>query len=92
MTRVLQIKKGSFRRVGLVDEPHVRLLDGCYSIYVLAQIAIEVPKKLSEVAHPRQPSDKLGCEPIYTGVLSGKRFPRLTFLRYPLAALFPALD
>ena len=57
MTRVLQIKKGSFRRVGLVDEPHVRLLDGCYSIYVLAQIAIEVPKKLSEVAHPRRPSD-----------------------------------
>jgi hypothetical protein len=63
MTRVLQIKKGSFRRVGIVDEPHVRLLDGCSSIYVLAQIAIdEVPKKLSEVAHQRRQSDKLDYE------------------------------
>jgi hypothetical protein len=77
MTRVLQIKKGSFRRVGLVDEPHVRLLDGCYSIYVLAQIAIEVPKKLSEVAHPRRPSDKLGCEPIYAGGSEWQTLPAI---------------
>jgi hypothetical protein len=92
MTRVLQIKKGSFRRVGLVDEPHVRLLDGCYSIYVLAQIAIEVPKKLSEVAHQRRPATNSAMNLSIRGVLSGKRFPRLTFLRYQLAALFPALD
>jgi hypothetical protein len=50
MTRLIQIKKGSVRRVGLVDEPHVRLLDGCSSIYELAQIAIDAEKKLSEVA------------------------------------------
>ena len=67
MTRVMQIKKGSVRRVGLVDEPHVRLLDGCSSFYELAQTAIDVPKKLSEVAQQRRQGDKLDCEPIYTG-------------------------
>jgi hypothetical protein len=67
MTRVIQIKIGSVRRVGLVDEPHVRLLDGCSSIYQRAQIAIDVPKKLSEVAHQRRQSDKLDCRLIYTG-------------------------
>ena len=74
---MLQIKKGSFRRVGLVDEPHVRLLEGFYSIYGLAQIAIEVPTKLSEVAHPRRPSDKLGCELIHTGGSEWQTLPAI---------------
>ena len=29
MTRLVQIKKGNVRRVALVEEPHLRLLDGC---------------------------------------------------------------
>ena len=66
MTRVLQIKKGSFRH-----------LDGCSSIYMRAQIAIEVPKKLSEVVHPRWPSDKLGCELIYTGGSEWQTLPAI---------------
>jgi hypothetical protein len=66
MTRVLQIKKGSFRH-----------LDGCSSIYVRAQIAIEVPKKLSEAAHPRRPSDKLGYELIYTGDSEWQTLPAI---------------
>ena len=36
--------------------------DGCSSIYVLAQIAIDVTKKPSEVAHQRRQSDKLDYE------------------------------
>ena len=67
MTRLIQIKKGSVRRVGLVEEPHVRLLDGCSSIYELAQIAIDAQKELSAVAHQRRQSDILDYELIYTG-------------------------
>lgn len=67
MTRLIQIKKGSVRRVALVEEPHVRLLDGCSSIYELAQIAIDAQKKLSAVAHQRRQSDILDYELIYTG-------------------------
>ena len=67
MTRLMQIKKGSVRRVALVEEPHLRLLDGCSSIYGLAQIAIDAQKKLSAVAHQRRQSDILDYELIYTG-------------------------
>ena len=81
MTRVLQIKKGSFRH-----------LDGCSSIYVRAQIAIEVPKKLAKWPTRGGQATNSAMNLSIRGVLSGKRFPRLTFLRYQLAALFPALD
>ena len=64
MTRLIQIKKGSVRRVRLVEEPHVRLPDGCSSIYEL-QIAIDAQKKPSAVAHQRLQSD-LDYELIYT--------------------------
>jgi hypothetical protein len=73
----MQIKKGSVRRVGLVDEPHVRLLDGCSSFYELAQTAIDVPKKLSEVAQQRRQGDKLDCEPIYTGRSEWQMLPAI---------------
>ena len=39
MTRLIQIKKGHVRRVALVEEPGVRLLDSCSSIYELAHTA-----------------------------------------------------
>lgn len=41
MTRLVQIKKGIVRRVALVEEPHLRVLDGCNSVYELAQSAIK---------------------------------------------------
>ena len=54
MTRLVQIKNGDVRRVALVEEPHLRLLDGCDSIYELAQIrAMPAGVKLSEVARQR---------------------------------------
>ena len=41
MTRLVQIKKGIVRRVALVEEPQLRVLDGCNSVYELAQSAIK---------------------------------------------------
>lgn len=67
MTRLIQIKKGKIRRVGLVDEPNIRLLDTCSSIYELAHIAIAAGMKLSEVACKRARRETLDYDPIYTG-------------------------
>jgi hypothetical protein len=89
MTRLMQIKKGSVRRVGLVDEPHVRLLDGCSSTYEPTQIAIDVPKKLSEVAHQRRQSDKLDCELIYTARSERQMLPAIDPLQ--VSSLLPYL-
>jgi hypothetical protein len=44
MTRLIQIKKGSVRRVALLEEPHERLLDSGSSIYELVQIAIDAQR------------------------------------------------
>ena len=38
MTRLVQLERGDARRVALVEEPHLRLLDGCSSIYELANV------------------------------------------------------
>jgi hypothetical protein len=67
MTRLIQIKKGNVRRVGLVEEPNIRLLDTCCSIYELAHIAIASGMKLSEVARQRAKHDAIDYDPIYKG-------------------------
>ena len=53
MTRLVQLKRGDARRVALVEEPHLRLLDGCSSIYELANSAIGDGVKLSDLARKR---------------------------------------
>jgi hypothetical protein len=67
MTRLIQIKKGSIRRVALVEEPNVRLLDTCTSIYELAHLAIAAGMKLSDIAQQRARQDTLDYDSIYSG-------------------------
>jgi hypothetical protein len=67
MTRLVQIKKGIVRRVALVEEPHLRVLDGCNSVYELAQSAIEERGKLNEMARKRLASERLDYDLVYNG-------------------------
>ncbi|MGA8274068.1 MAG: AraD1 family protein [Candidatus Sulfotelmatobacter sp.] len=67
MTRLIQIKKGGLRRVGLVEEPNIRLLDNCASIYELAHVAFAASMKLSDVARHRARRDTIDYDPIYNG-------------------------
>ena len=67
MTRLVQLKRGDARRVALVEEPQLRLLDGCSSIYELANSAISAGVKLSELARKRATGEPLEYEPICQG-------------------------
>jgi hypothetical protein len=67
MTRLIQIKRGDARRIALVEEPHLRLLDGCRSIYELANLVITGGEKLSEAARTKATSEVLEYESIYKG-------------------------
>jgi hypothetical protein len=67
MTRLVQIQKERFRRVALVEEPRVRFLEGCSSIYELAQVALEAGKKMEEVVHARVENDSIDYDALYTG-------------------------
>jgi hypothetical protein len=67
MTRLVQLKRGNARRVALVEEPQLRLLEGCSSIYELANSAISGGVKLSDLARKRATGELLEYDPIYHG-------------------------
>ena len=51
--------------MALVEEPHLRLLEGCSSVYELANTAIRNGVKLSELARQRATGERLEYESIY---------------------------
>jgi len=67
MTRLIQIKKGTVRRVAVVEEPSVHLLDSCSSIHELAQMAIASGMKLSDLVRQRVRHDSIDYNSIYNG-------------------------
>ena len=79
MTRLVQIRKGNVRRVALVEEPNVHLLDNYSSIYELALAAIAGGIKLSEVARQqqRQRHETMEYDPIYSGQSEWKLLPAI---------------
>jgi hypothetical protein len=67
MTRLIQIKRNHVRRVALVEEPNLRLLDACSSIYELALLAVSTGMKLSDLARQRSRHETLDYGDIYEG-------------------------
>ncbi|HXJ90277.1 MAG TPA: AraD1 family protein [Candidatus Binatia bacterium] len=67
MTRLVQLKKGIVRRVALVEEPHLRLLDGEESAYELAISAIRAGCTLSVLTRTRLTPERLDYDLVYYG-------------------------
>jgi hypothetical protein len=67
MTRFVQLHKGDGRRVALVDEPRLRLLDGVRSICELASAAIAEGIHLTHFAAQRATGGSLDYELVYRG-------------------------
>jgi len=67
MTRLIQIARGSERKVALVEEPKLRLLGHTSSIYSLAQEAITSGTKLTALVQKKLSNDALDYDPIYKG-------------------------
>jgi hypothetical protein len=75
MTRFIQIQKNGFRRVALVEEPHLRLLDGCSSVYELVSDALAAGTSLSQMAAQRATRESLEYEPVYLGTSEWQILP-----------------
>ena len=75
MTRLIQIKKGDVRRVALVEEPGVRLIEGCNSVHELASMAIATKTKVSDVIAKRAAAEILRYDPIYHGLSDWRLLP-----------------
>jgi hypothetical protein len=67
MARVVQLTDGSSRRVALVDEPALRLIDGVASTYDLAALATESGDALSALAQGRANGHTLDYDEVYAG-------------------------
>ncbi len=63
--RIIQIRNSTCRRVALVDEPRLRLLDGATSIYSLAANAIANGISLSEAVKKRLTQKTLDYDSVY---------------------------
>jgi hypothetical protein len=67
MIHLVQIGNGKSRRVALVEEPHLRCLEGMDSIYELAQRFIRDGSKMTEQASAMASGELLDYEAIYSG-------------------------
>lgn len=87
MTRLIQLRKGQVRRIALVEEPNIRFLDSCSSIYELAHVAIATGLKLSEAASQRAQGEALPYDPIYRGESDWKLLPAIDHPEEPARCL-----
>src|SRR5215469_8013172 len=87
MMRLVQIKKSGFRRVALVEEPNLRVLDSCSSIYELAQIAIRSGMNLSALVEPRVGRQRLDYDLIYRGRSEWRLLPAIDHPEEPARCL-----
>ena len=87
MTRLIQIKKGNRRSVALVDEPNVRFLDNCSSIYELAHSAIAAGIQLSELARRKAGHEAVEYDLIYTGRSEWRLLPAIDHPDEPACCL-----
>src|SRR5438067_1540501 len=75
MTRLVQIKRGHVQRVALVEEPNLRMLDACSSIYELALLAISTEAKLSDLVRQRARRETLDYDAVYDGCSEWRLLP-----------------
>jgi len=66
-TRLVQIGRGSTRRVARVEEPHLHLLSGVVSVYELANMAIASGVPLTELVHRCCTGDLVDYKSVYVG-------------------------
>jgi hypothetical protein len=86
-TRLVQIQRGSERRVALVEEPQLRLLDKFHSIYALAQAAIASQTALTELVRKHATEHLLGYDAIYGGKSEWRLLPPIDHPEEPARCL-----
>jgi hypothetical protein len=67
MTRIVQIQNGIERRVALVEEPNLRLIEDAESVYALASEAIALDLRLSDLIRDRATGETIDYDAVYTG-------------------------
>lgn len=74
-TRLIQLQQDSIRKVGLIEEPRIRLLADTASIYELALAALAAGVKLSDFARQRLSEEWLDYDEVYGGTSAWRILP-----------------
>lgn len=74
-TRLVQIQKGDLRKIGLVEEPRIRLLDNFSTIYDLVLSAIKERAGLQHLVRQLVSNESLDYDPIYRGQSEWRLLP-----------------
>jgi len=77
MMRLIQLKRGAVRRIAVVEEPRLRVVDGCDSVYELAMLAVKSGVKLTELISKRLSSERLDYDAIYGGNSDWRLLPAI---------------
>jgi hypothetical protein len=75
MTRLIQLRNGSIRKIGLVEEPRIRLLNDYTSVYELAAAAIAAGGRLRAWVHARLSDEWLDYDAVYAGQSEWRMLP-----------------
>lgn len=67
MSRLVQIANGHDRRVAVVEEPQLRLLNGVTSIYALARDALTQDRRIDDLVRHHAGDDRLSYDDVYAG-------------------------
>jgi hypothetical protein len=67
MLRLIQLRNGNIRKIGVIDEPRIKLLSEFASIYELARAAIDSRVKLSALANRHGADESLDYDEVYSG-------------------------
>ncbi len=73
--RLVQLRTATSRAVALVEEPHLRLLDGVSSVLQLAQEAVDSRVALATLAAKKATSTRLPYDAIYAGQSEWRLLP-----------------
>jgi hypothetical protein len=77
--RLVQIGSSSEKtRVAVVDDDYLQLLNGCNSVFDLAQTALRTGKPLRELATQQISDEKVEYDPIYRGESEWRLLPPFT--------------
>ncbi|HXY49326.1 MAG TPA: AraD1 family protein [Terriglobales bacterium] len=85
--RLIQIRKGEIRRVALVEEPNLRLLDRCSSIFELAKLALADGVTLGELVRKRVTGEVLPYDPVYAAGSEWRILPAIDHPHEPARCL-----
>ena len=87
MTRLVQLARGTERRVALVDEPSLRCLTGVATVYALASDTMRDGASLVERATERATGESLDYDAVYAGRSDWRLLPPIDHPTEPARCL-----